>query len=498
VSKQVKSERKQRYFTTPIYYVNDKPHIGHAFTTICADYLSRYYKSMDYDVYFLTGTDEHGKKISDAAEVAGKNPQEFVDSLISYFKDPLDKLAITNDNFIRTTASEHEKLVQEIYQKLYDLGDIYKGTYKGKYCVACEAYYGDDELLENNLCPVHRKPILEMEEESYFFRLSKYEPQLRELFSHDDFILPKAYKNEMLRKMDKGLKDLSVSRKNIFWGIQLPFDKEHVAYVWIDALSNYLSGLKDEKYWPAIHLLGKEILWFHSVYWPAILFAIGKEPPRIFVHGWWTVNGEKMSKTQGNVINIDALIKYGVDPARYFLLRQMSYGEDSDFNSKLFEERYNELLNNVSNLVYRVAKIAEKNKLDLKKRTIDTKVKEQIEKTNKDVFDDLEQFKIQSALAHIMEFASFLNKYTNEHEPWKLVEKDREKAEEILYNLVYGIEFLGLILAPATPYLSSKIKDIFCFKRRTIAEFVAARPENYGPVNPIMLLTKVEMFEFTN
>ena len=483
---------KTKFITTPIYYVSDKPHIGHTFTSICADYMARFYRSMGYDTFFLTGTDEHGKKVADSAEVAGKSPKDFVDSLIPYFKEALDIANISNDNFIRTTDPKHEKLVQDVFQKFMDNGDLYKDVYKGKYCVHCERYYGDDELLEGDLCPDHKAKVIEMEEESYFFRLSKYQDKLIKLLE-DGFIYPEKYRNEVLSRVKKGLKDISVSRKNLKWGIPLPFDKDHVVYVWYDALLNYMSGVDKTKYWPPTNLIGKDILWFHAVYWPCMLFSLGEESPKLLVHGWWTVNGEKMSKFRKNVMTPDKIMKYGVDVGRFFLLRQMSYGEDSDFNNDMFAERYSELLNSVSNLVYRVAKMAEKNKFDLKAREIDPKIKELIDASREDVEANIDVFRLQKALARTIEFASSLNKYINEYEPWKQSPKD---AENTLYNLIHGIEFLHLLIEPATPDLSKTIKEIFGFKANSLKDFLESKVVDYGLPKPKMLLTKIEEFEF--
>ena len=486
-----------RYFTTPIYYVNSKPHLGHAFTMISTDYLARFYRLIGDDVYFLTGTDEHGKKIKESADKKGVMPKEFVDIIVKEFKENWNKLNLSFDSFIRTTDKKHEKFVQEIFQKLYDNGDLYKGVYKGKYCISCEAYYGDDELLEGNLCPIHKKPIIDMEEETYFFKLSKYEKDVK-AFINNENIFPSRYRNELLGRLKNGLKDISVSRKTLDWGITLPFDKEHVIYVWFDALLNYLSALeinKKQDFWPATHIIGKDILWFHAVYWPALVKAIDKDMPKLFVHGWWTVNGEKMSKTIGNIITIDKIIKYGLDVGRFFLLRQMPYGEDSDFSSKMFEERYLELLNNVSNLIYRVGSIIKKNDIVLKPKKIDKKINLEIKNTFKKIKEDLKEFKVKASLQTTMAFAQFLNKYINDKEPWKLIKDNRMETEEVMYNLVYGIEFLHLILSPATPDLMNEVKDMFGFKG-DINNFLNSKPKEYKLNNLKMLLKKQDVFEF--
>lgn len=489
----------KKYFTTPIYYVNDKPHIGHAFTTICADYLARFYRSLGQEVYFLTGTDEHGKKISDAALKAKISEKEFVDSIVIHFKDALKIVNASNNNFIRTTDKKHEKYVQEVFQKLYDQGDLYKGTYSGKYCVGCERYYGEDELIDG-CCPDHKTKAIDMEEETYFFKLSKYENQLKKLFE-SDFIYPKKFKNEILTRINLGLKDVSVSRTNFSWGIELPFDKKHVVYVWFDALLNYLSGLEDKNYWPATHLLGKDILWFHIVYWPAILFALNKEIPKFFVHGWWTVEGQKMSKSLGNVVSIDTLSKYGIDVTRYYLIKQMPCGEDADFNTNYFEERYLELANNLGNLINRVAIISQKNDVDFsKKYDLDKEILENIATTIKKVSDTLEAFKLQESLNEIMAYSQFLNKYINDFEPWKLIKEDKERASQVLFNLIQGINILTLLLEPCMPSKMYDARNIFGFKSKTLFEAYiknkSLKIEKPFKIEPKILFPKIEKFEF--
>ncbi len=490
----------KKYFTTPIYYVNDKPHIGHAFTTICTDYLSRYYKSLGYDVFFLTGTDEHGKKISEAALKSKKSEKEFVDSIVIHFKEALKTVNASNNNFIRTTDKKHELYVQEVFQKLYDNGDLYKGTYKGKYCVGCERYYGEDELIDGK-CPDHKTNVIDMEEETYFFKLSKYESKLKELFE-TDFIYPKKYKNMILNRINMGLKDVSVSRTNFSWGVELPFDKKHVAYVWFDALLNYLSGVNEKEYWPAIHLLGKDILWFHVVYWPAILFALGKEIPKFFVHGWWTVESQKMSKSIGNVVSIETLTKYGVDVGRYYLLKQMPYGEDADFNINYFEEKYLELANNLGNLINRVAVISQKNELNLNiDQDLDNDLLKQIQLVNDDVFNDLEEFRIQNALNKIMLFAQYLNKYINDYEPWKLVKENKHKTEKVMFNLIQGINILTLLLYPLMPNKIIEARNIFEFQSLNLKDYYNLNTKELkfikvGNITPKILFPKIEKFEF--
>ena len=501
-TKKIKEVRKTMYFTTPIYYVNDNPHIGHIFTTVSADFLTRFYKSFGYDTYFLTGTDEHGQKIAKTAQKKNLTPRNFTDTIVPKFFNVLKKMHVEISNFIRTTDKEHEELVQKWFQTMYDNGDIYKGTYKGKYCVDCEGYYGDDELLEGDLCPIHKKQVTIMEEESYFFKLSKYEAYIKELFAKSDFIFPEKYKGEASQRLSQGLKDVSISRKSTDWGVQVPFDKKHVVWVWFDALINYISGLQGKmKYWPATHIIGKDIFWFHCVLWPAMLKSMGYSAPRFFVHGWWTRDGSKMSKSLGNAITPDILVKYGVDEARFFLLRQMSCGEDSDFNVDLFKERYNELANNVGNLINRVAIISKKNNIDFnKKYSVQQSIKDEIDKTIKGVKEDLKVFKTQNSIVKIMSFAQFLNKYINNNEPWKLVKEDKEKASEVLFNLVQGVNALTLLLEPVMPEKMKEARKIFGFKTENleqaytnVKEFVLEKPTE---INPVILFPKVDKFEF--
>lgn len=502
-SKTKKGVSKMMYFTTPIYYVNDSPHIGHVFTTVNADFLSRFYRSLGYETYFLTGTDEHGQKIAKSAAALNKTPREFADAIVPKFFEVLNKMHIEINHFIRTTDKEHEVLVQKWFQTMYDNGDIYKGKYTGKYCVDCEGYYGDDELLPGDLCPMHKKPISIMEEETYFFKLSKYESYIKELFAKKDFILPEKYKGEANQRLSQGLKDVSISRKSTDWGVKVPFDNEHVVWVWFDALINYVSGLQGkEEYWPATHLLGKDIFWFHAVLWPAMLKSMGYTNPRFFVHGWWTRDGTKMSKSLGNVVSPDILIKHGVDEARYFLLRQMACGEDSDFNSKFFEERYLELSNTVGNLINRVAIIAQKNYIDLTKDyPVEKALQEEIDKTVKEVKEDLDNFRVQAGLQKIMQFGQFLNKYTNDTEPWKLVKTDKEKASLVIANLVIGINFLTLLLEPVMPEKMKEARAIFGLKSTKLVDIYTIstkriKQEKVLEIEPKILFPMIMKFEF--
>ena len=360
------------YLTTPIYYVNAKPHLGHAYTTIVGDALARWHRLLGEEVHYLTGTDEHGLKIQQAAEAAGQTPQEFADSIAPQFAAAWDKLGITNTDFIRTTEQRHKIAVTKLLQACYDAGDIELGVYSGLYCVACEEYYTEEELLEGNLCPIHKRPVDHFEEENYFFRLSRFEERLLALYdSHPNAIVPHHRRNEVIGLIKSGLRDFSVSRTSLEWGIPLPWDPEHVAYVWFDALTNYLSAVgygQDDaafaKWWPVdYHLIGKDIIRHHCVYWPAMLMSAGVEVPKGWaVGGWLLVGGEKMSKTSGNVVNpLDLIDDFGLDGFRYYVLADTPYGADGDFTVEGLTARYNsDLANNLGNLLSRVATVVAK------------------------------------------------------------------------------------------------------------------------------------------
>jgi methionyl-tRNA synthetase len=357
--------------TTPIYYVTAKPHLGHAYTTIIGDALARWHRLSGDDVHFLTGTDEHGQKVADAAEAAGQSPQEFTDTIAPLYAEAWRRLNISNDDFIRTTEERHKIGVAELLQRCYDAGDIELDVYRGKYCVACEEYYTDDELDPGDLCRIHKRPVEYYEEENYFFRLSRYQDRLLQWYAdHPDAIKPAFRGNEALGLIRGGLRDFSVSRTSLRWGIPLPWDPKHVAYVWFDALANYITavgfGSDEERFrswWPGRHLIGKDIIRHHCVYWPAMLLSAGLEPPKgWFVGGWLLSGGEKMSKTSGNVVNpLDLIDDIGVDGFRYYVLAETPYGQDGDFTYEGLVARYNsDLANNLGNLLSRVATVVGK------------------------------------------------------------------------------------------------------------------------------------------
>ncbi len=450
---------KKFYVTTPIYYPNDVPHIGHAYTTIAADVLSRWHKLNDEEVFFLTGTDEHGKKIAITAEKNKKTPKQFVDSLIPKFKDAWKKLNIDYDKFIRTTDKEHEKIVSDMLQRAYDNGDIYLGEYEGLYCTACEAYYTEKDL-EDGCCPIHKTKIEVLKEESYFFRLSKYQKKLLELYKKNPgFISPENRKKEIINRVKEGLSDLSISRTSFDWGIPLPFDKKHFCYVWFDALFNYYSATREkgkEKFWPAdVHIIGKDILWFHTVYWPAFLLSTGiKLPNKIFAHGWWTFDNEKISKSRGKVINVDELISIaGTDSARYFLLRATPFGDDGDFSEKALIDRHNnELADKLGNLVSRVSALADKYGIE---KTPDSLLKKLNIKKIEELFTNYEFDKV---LNEIFAFVDLCNEYVQAKKPWET------KDKKVLYELADSIKAIAILLWPFIPETSEKIAGVFGFE----------------------------------
>lgn len=449
---------KTFYVTTAIDYPNAEPHIGHAYQKVVADILTRWHKLNNFDVFFLTGTDEHGKKIQESAEKAGKTPKDFVDSMSSKFKDSWTALNIHPDRFIRTTDKDHEKLVQEVIKKCYKKGDIYKGTYEGLYCTGCEAYYTEKDLIDG-LCPLHKKPVDKLKEESYFFKLSKYEKYILDLYKKQpSFVLPDVRRHEMTNRVKEGLKDLSISRTSFTWGIPFPLDKKHITYVWMDALFNYISGAgKKAEYWPAdIHLLGKDNGWFHAVYWPAFLKSAGYELPKtVFIHGFLTVNGEKISKSLGNVISPKYLVeKYGADTIRYFIARNFVLGEDGDFSEKALVERHNnELANKLGNLISRVSALAEQHGIKAPKKNKLPKIKSlEIE-----VVDSFSKLGLDKALNAIFAHIDRVNEFLQSHKPWET------KNKEDIYEAANAIKDISLLISPFIPETSEKISKIFNF-----------------------------------
>lgn len=448
--------KKKFYITTPIYYPNDIPHLGHAYTTVVSDVLARWNKQKGKDVFFITGTDEHTKKVIRAAEKAGKTPKKFTDELVPEFKEAWKKLNIDYDRFIRTSDADHKKVVEEVLNKVNDKGDIYKGVYEGLYCTDCEAYYTEKDAPDSK-CPVHESKLENLKEDSYFFKLSKYQEDLLDLYKKNpEFISPSKRGQEIVNRVKAGLRDLSISRANMDWGIKLPFDKKHTSYVWFDALLNYYTATREkgkEKFWPAdVHVIGKDILWFHSVIWPAMLISAGIDLPRVvFAHGWWTVNDKKMGKSAGNAVKVDDLIKIaGVDSARYFLLRNTPFGQDGDFSEKALVSRHNdELANKLGNLVSRVAGLIEQNGVEKGDNKLIKKLKV------KEIDKLIGSYQLDKALNLIFEFIDRCNEYVQEREIWAT------KDKKALYELKESILKIAELLWAFIPDSSEKIKKQF-------------------------------------
>ena len=452
------------YITTPIYYVNDVPHIGHTCTTITADIIARYHKLLGQEVFFLTGTDEHGAKVAQASQKAGVSPQEFCDKVSKNFSNAWEKLNIKYDYFIRTTNPEHEKIVQEIIQKIYEKGDIYKGHYEGLYCVGCERFVTETELIEG-CCPLHPKTELQKQsEENYFFRLSKYAPLLIEAVENSDnqnhyLISPKSKKEEVLSKLKAGVNDISISRANVSWGIPIPWDKSQTIYVWFDALLNYYSALKinkKEAFWPAdLHLIGKEILWFHTAIWEAMLLSAEISVPKeIFAHSFYMIDGQKMSKSLGNVISPNELVeKFGIDGTRYLIASSFPYDKDSDVSWEKFTQKYNsDLANGLGNLVARVAKLAENYNLEFESEFKETSL-------TKEVAIKMEKFDVSGALEFIKESIAGIDKYIDRERPWESESQAKKALSEIIVQgqTVNTIREIAHVLQPFMPETAKEI-----------------------------------------
>lgn len=444
------------FVTTPIYYPNDVPHIGHAYTSIACDIIARWNRLQDRDVFFLTGTDDHGKKILETAQKNKETPKQFTDRLVPEFKKAWEALNISYDRFIRTTDKDHESIVKQALQKCYDSGDIYKGEYEGYYCTGCEAYFTEKELIDG-CCPIHKKPIELLKEETYFFRLSKYQDKLLKLYEENpNFLSPKHRSKEIINRVKEGLHDVSISRSTFDWGVPLPFDSKHVAYVWFDALFNYYSATQEsgkEDFWPAnLHIVGKDIYWFHTVYWPAFLMSAGLELPKeVFAHGWWTLDSEKISKSRGKVIGVQELIDIaGLDSARYFLFRGGSFGEDGDFSAEALIERHNnELANKLGNLISRTSALAEK-------YGIEKTENELIKKLNlKQIESYFEEYRIDKALNEIFAFIDTCNEFIQTQKPWETHDT------KVLYQLVESIREIARLLSPFIPDTAEQITKIF-------------------------------------
>ena len=470
------SEKTPFYITTPIYYPSAKLHIGHAYCTTVADTIARFKRLAGYDVFFLTGSDEHGQKIQQAAEKEGVTPQAYVDRIVTGFQELWQLLGISYDDFIRTSEERHHELVQNIFQQIYDQGDIYKGEYKGLYCTPCESYWTELQLDENGNCPDCHRPVQEVSEEAYFFRMSKYADRvLAYIKEHPDFIQPVSRRNEMISFIEQGLEDLCVSRTSFDWGIPVPFDPKHVVYVWFDALTNYLTPIgymhdKEtfRKYWPCdVHLVGKEIVRFHTIIWGCMLMALGLAlPKKVYGHGWLIVDGAKMSKSVGNVVDPIALIEeFGADAIRYFLLREITLGQDGNISRDALINRINsDLANDLGNLLHRTLSMAKKYRAGVivkgtGETAFDASLEEMAAETVKMYTAQMEAMELSPAIRTVWAFIARTNKYIDETAPWTLA-KDEAKAgqlDSVLYHLVEALHITSILIAPFMPVTARRI-----------------------------------------
>ncbi|MEM8799027.1 MAG: methionine--tRNA ligase [Pseudomonadota bacterium] len=469
------------YITTPIYYANDVPHIGHAYTTLACDVLARFYRLDGRDVMFLTGTDEHGQKVEKSAERAGKSPQAFCDEVSARFRDLLDVLGVSHDQFIRTTEPRHYAAVQAMWQRMVDAGDIYLDSYSGWYSVRDEAFYAESELQKSDddgwVAPTGA-PVEWVEEPSYFFRLSSFSDKLLEYYeAHPDFVRPKSRLNEVASFVRGGLRDLSISRTSFKWGVPVKNDPDHITYVWLDALTNYVTalgfpdtdGAPYQQFWPAsVHMVGKDILRFHAVYWPAFLMSAGLPlPERVFAHGWWTNEGQKISKSLGNVIDPFALIEeFGLDPVRYFLMREVPFGNDGDFSRAAMVNRTNgDLANDLGNLAQRALSMVAKNcdgrvPVAAKPALEDEEILSSAEALLADVRKHMDQQQLHLALEHIWRLISATNGFFANAAPWALKKTDPDRMQTVLYVTIETVRRIALVLQPFMPTSMGNMLDL--------------------------------------
>jgi methionyl-tRNA synthetase len=494
------------YVTTPIYYVNAEPHLGHAYTTIAADILARHMRQRGEDVFFLTGTDEHGEPVTQAAEGEGITPRELGDRHAPRFRQTAERVEATNDFFIRTTDPEHIAKVQDVVQRVYDNGHVYEGIYEGWYCPRCAAFYTEAELGPGNTCPIHEIPLEREREENWFFRLSEFQEPLERLYAErPDFVQPDFRRNEALSFIKQGLEDVSLSRPKLTWGVPLPWDPDQVMYVWFDALLNYVTALSyaregedlTERYWPANHIIGKDILRFHTVYWPAFLMAAGMEVPKtVYVHGFLLMGEKKMSKSLGNVLDpIEVIDRFGADALRFYCFREVSFGRDGAVSAAGFEQRYEaELANDWGNLASRTLAMLERYRQGVVPEAEPDRLllsgDDGFEGLDGRVREQLDEFQITAALETIWSRVRRLNRYVEEQRPWDLAKdaSEAQRLDTVLYNLAEGLRVLALLLVAYMPETSGRVLEALAEGDRELSAFGGrgggARVEVIPPLFP--------------